>query len=310
MGKKNQLEIIHGSDLKERVKERILVYGRAGVGKTRFALSYPESWGKCAYYAADKNSWLLASISPKKRARVEIVNPTDAKDPAAAFSQFCIMDMAELGDDIGVIVVDTYTKVALDTLSYIANTMQITREAHEVIGEIGEGGAALPTRSDFAGLDALSKQYLDDLFSLHADKHIIFLMHEESKMVGGKNGTLVGGPQHPGWTMIDYLPSQFSTVVRLIRDDVVVPGGGDLAPVVVAITEYDGKFPAKLRTNDEDAKNPLARLVLDRNPSSWWDVHEDYMEGRLTMEAEAAVAPVVKKKKKRKLIATPTQENS
>ena len=297
MAEKNILTFHDGEDLNEQAKERILIYGRAGVGKTRFALSYPESWGKAAYYAADKNSWLLPSISPKKRSRVKVVNP-EGPDPSALFQQFCMLDMAELDPEIGVIVVDTYTKVALDALSFTANSMSITREQHYTIGEIGEGGVAIPTRSDFQGVDALSKQYLDDLFSLHKDKHIIFLMHEESKMVGGANGTQVGGPQHPGWTMIDYLPSQFSTVIRLIRDDVLVPGAADLSPVVVAITEYDGKFPAKLRTNDEEAPNPLARRVLDRNPNGWWDDYVAYMEGRLA--ATSNEAP--KKKKKKKLV--------
>jgi len=300
---KNILAFHHGKDLNERTKERILIYGRAGVGKTRFALSYPESWGRCAYYAADKNSWLLPSISRTKRGRVEIVKP-EGPDPAAQFQQFCMMDLSELGEDIGVIVVDTYTKIAMDSLSYISNTMQLTREPHHTVGDMDNGGVAIPTRSDFQGVDALSKQYLDDLFDLHADKHIIFLMHEESKMVGGANGTLVGGPQHPGWTMIDYLPSQFSTVVRLIRDEILVPGAADITPVVVAITEYDGKFPAKLRTNDEEAPNPLARRVLDRNPTSWWDAHEEYMQG-LLLPASAEGAPV-KKKKKKLTLATET----
>jgi hypothetical protein len=296
---KNILTFHHGEDLNKRIKERILIYGRAGVGKTRFALSYPESWGRCAYYAADKNAWLLPSISPNKRKRVEVVNP-EGPDPEAQFQQFCMMDLEAQFGEIGVIVVDTYTKIAMDSLSHIANTLQVTREAHAIIGDLDKGGVAIPTRSDFQGVDALSKQYLDDLFDMHADKHIIFLMHEESKMIGGANGTQVGGPQHPGWTMIDYLPSQFSTVIRLVRDEVLIPGAADITPVVVAITEYDGKFPAKLRTCDEDSANPIARVTLERNPNSWWVGYEAYMQGLLTGEPSPD-APV--KKKKKKLVA-------
>ena len=61
-------------------------------------------------------------------------------------------------------------------------------------------------------------------------------------------------------------------------------------------------FPAKLRTCDEDAANPIARVTLDRNPSGWWVNYEAYMQGLLT--PEAAVAPV--KKKKKKLVASTT----
>jgi hypothetical protein len=287
----NILNFFHGSDINETAKERILIYGRAGVGKTRFGLSIPEHWGRIAYYAADKNSWLLSSISQKKRDRIEVVRP-EGPDPTSQFMQFCMMDLDELGPDIGVIVVDTYTKVAMDGVSYTANSLSVDREKHYIIGELGKGGIAIPNRGDYQGIDGLSKSYLDTLFDSHPDKHIIFIMHEESKMVGGANGTMIGGPQHPGWTMIDYLPAQFSTIVRLIRDEVLVPGADDVTPVVVAITEYDGKFPAKLRTCDEEAPNPLARRELARNPSSWWEDYEAYMTDLST--------PVVKKKKPKK----------
>lgn len=275
----NILTLLHGSEIDASVKERILIYGRAGVGKTRFGLSIPESWGRIAYYAADKNSWLLASISKSKRDRVEVIRP-EGPDPTAQFMQFCMMDLDEVGPDIGTIVIDTYTKVALDSVSYTANTLSVDREKHYIIGELGKGGIAIPNRGDYQGIDGLSKNYLDVLFDAHPDKHIIFIMHEESKMVGGANGVAVGGPQHPGWTMIDYLPSQFSTVIRLVRDEILVPGADDISPVVVAITEYDGKFPAKLRTDDEEAPNPLARRTLDRNPAPWWIEYETYTHGQ------------------------------
>lgn len=278
--KENILTFLHGSEINEVVKERILIYGRAGVGKTRFGLSIPESWGRIAYYAADKNSWLLQSISKSKRDRVEVVRG-EGPDPTAQFMQFIMMDLDELGPDIGVIVVDTYTKVALDGLSYTANSLSMDREKHYIVGELGKGGIAIPNRGDYQGIDGLSKNYLDVLFDLHPDKHIIFMMHEESKQIGGKDGPVIGGPQHPGWTMIDYLPSQFSTVIRLIRDEVMAPGADDISPVVVAITEYDGKFPAKLRTDDEEAPNPLARCVLARNPSPWWVEYEAHINSRI-----------------------------
>jgi len=288
---KNILTTFHGSEIDQNAKERVLIYGRAGVGKTRFGLSVPESWGRIAYYAADKNAWMLKSISKAKRDRIEVVRP-EGPDPSAQFMQFCTMDIDDLGPDIGVIVVDTYTKIAIDALAFTANGLTLTRESHDILGTIGEGGVAIPTRSDFQGLDALSKNYLDMLFDNHPDKHIIFMMHEESKQIGGKNGPHVGGPQHPGWTMIDYLPSQFSTVVRLVRDELLIPGDSEMSNVVVAITEYDGKFPAKLRTDDEEAPNPLARRVLDRNPAPWWMEYEAYEQSRIA-------APVKKKLKKK-----------
>lgn len=274
---KNFLEFLQGSEIAEHVKERIMVYGRAGVGKTRFVLSVPEAWGKIAYYASDKNSWLLRSISEKKRNRIHVVRP-HGSDPTALFLQFCKQDWNEIDPGIGTIVVDTYTKVALDSITYSANTLSMDREKHYVIGEIGKGGIAIPNRGDYQAIDGLSKNFLDVLFELQADKHIIFVCHEESKQVEGMPA--VGGPQHPGRQMIDYLPAQFSTVVRLIRDEVMVPGDDDVSPAVVAVTENDGKYVAKLRTDDEEAPNPLAKRVLERNPSSWWLDYEKVVNGQ------------------------------
>lgn len=269
-----------------------MIYGRAGVGKTRFGLSVPESWGKIAYYAADKNSWLLRSISKAKRSRIHVVRPR-GDDPTALFMQFCMTDWDELDPEIGTIVVDTYTKVALDSISYTANSLTLDREKHYVVGEIGKGGIAIPNRGDYQGVDGLSKNYLDMLFDHQLDKHIIFLCHEESKQLA-EGMPSVGGPQHPGRQMIDYLPAQFSTVVRLVRDEVLIPGADDVSPVVVAITENDGKYVAKLRTDDEEGPNPLARRVLERNPSSWWVELEEYIGSRV------GTSPPKKKKKKLK----------
>jgi hypothetical protein len=286
---KNVLDFLRGDEIDALVKERIMIYGRAGVGKTRFGLSVPESWGKIAYYAADKNSWLLRSISKAKRGRIHVVRPT-GPDPLSLFMQFCMMDWDELDPEIGTLVIDTYTKVALDSITYTANTLTLDREKHYVIGEIGEGGVAIPNRGDYQGVDGLSKQYLDMLFDHQADKHIIFICHEESKQLA-ENTPSVGGPQHPGRQMIDYLPAQFSTVIRLVRDEVMIPGADDVQAVVVAITENDGKYVAKLRTDDEEAPNPLARRVLDRNPSPWWLEYEAYINGQVG-------TPKPKKKKK------------
>lgn len=287
---KNILEILEGGEVDTLVKERIMIYGRAGVGKTRFGLSVPESWGEIIYYAADKNSWLLQSISKNKRKRIHIVRP-NGDDPTAMFMSFCMTDWKSEYPNAGVVVIDTYTKVALDSISWTANNLTLDREKHYVVGEIGKGGIAIPNRGDYQGVDGLSKNYLDILFDTQRDMHIIFLCHEESKQVEGMPA--VGGPQHPGRQMIDYLPAQFSTVIRLVPDEILIPDENDVRKVVVAITENDGKYVAKLRTDDEEAPNPLARRVLERNPSHWWNEYVEQTSGGITI-------PEPKKTKKRK----------
>ena len=93
--------------------------------------------------------------------------------------------------------------------------------------------------------------------------------------------------------MIDYLPAQFSTVIRLVNDEVLVPGEDDVRKVVIAITENDGKFVAKLRTDDEEAPNPFARRVLERNPAHWWTDLEEFRAAQ-----GGGSGPKPKKKKK------------
>lgn len=284
----NRLIITKGADVGGEQFERILGYGRAGVGKSRWGLSCPEEkYGDIAYYAADKNSHLLQSIDKKKRNRITVVRG-EGPDPTATFMSFCMTDWTEVNPNIKTLVIDTYTKVALDAITYSANSGSMDREKHYIVGTPGEGGVAIPNRGDYQAVDALSKGFLDMLFDKQADKHIIFLCHEDVKLVDGVEA--VGGPAHPGRAMTEYLPGQFSTVVRLVREQEM--GEEDMENVVVAITEHDGKFIAKLRTDDEEAANPLARVTLNRTSTNWWEQYDAYNE------ADSTPAPTKRKGRK------------
>lgn len=269
--KPSLLEILPGGVAPQDVKERIIGYGRAGVGKTRWGLSLPERYGKIAYFASDKNSHLLASISRTKRDRIVVVRPR-GEDPTATFMAFCMRDWKKVDPAIGTLVVDTYTKVALDAITYSANSGSMDREKHYIVGTPGEGGQAIPNRGDYQAVDSLSKGFLDMLFDRQADMHIIFLCHEDVKII--ENVHAVGGPAHPGRQMTEYLPAQFSTVVRLIREQQLLKGAETPEDVVVAIGENDGKFIAKIRTEDENQPNLMARVVCHRDPRNWWDQYD------------------------------------
>ncbi len=290
---KNTLEMLRGDEIDQNAYERIIVYARAGIGKTRFGLSLTERFGKIAYFAADKNSWLLQSISKEKRKRIIVVKPK-GDDPTALFMQFCMQDWSEIDPEIKTLVVDTYTKVAMDAIAWTANTNAVDREKHYIIGEPGEGGIAIPNRGDYQAIDGLSKGFLDMLFDKQSDKHIIFLCHEEVKTTEGVHS--VGGPQHPGRQMIDYLPAQFSTVIRLVREELLVPGADNIEPIVVAITDNDGKFVAKLRTENENEPNPMARVLLERDPVNFWKQYDaNFVTGE--PQAKALKAKTTKKGK-------------
>jgi len=253
------------------IKERILIYGRAGIGKTRFALSVPPRFGKIVYYAADMNAEFLSSLASAKHKRIIVVKP-DGDDAIKNFTQFCRQDWRKIDPEVQTLVVDTYSKVAFDAIRYSANSGAVTAEKHYVVGDPNNGGQTIPNRGDYLGIESLSKGFLDMLFNFQSHNNIIFIHHEDIKLVDGI--TAVGGPSHPGRHMLEYLPAQFNTVIRLIRDSIVVPGASAPEDVVIAIGENDGKFIAKMRTRDEENENPLARVTLDRNPENYWKLYD------------------------------------
>ncbi len=265
------LRILKLADFLSELKERIIIYGRAGIGKTRLALSLTPRFGKIAYYASDTNSEFLASIDPCKRDRIIVVKP-EGDDPIKNFLKFCMQDWSAIDPEINTLVVDTYTKIALDIISYAANSGTMDREKHYVIGDPLAGGQAIPNRGDYQAIESVSRGNLDMIFDKQRKMHIVFLMHEDVKIV--ENVHAVGGPAHPGRAMTEYIPAQFSTVIRLIRDQVLVPGADAPEDVVIAITENDGKFIAKVRTSDEKGINPLARVILDRDPVNFWNQYD------------------------------------
>jgi hypothetical protein len=265
------LEVLQGGPAPEHVMERVIGYGPPGVGKTRWGLSLPERFGKIAYFAADNNSHLLASISRKKRERIYVVRPV-GDNPTATFMAFCMRDWTKVDPAIKTLVVDTFSKVGWDALTWSANTGSVDREKHFVVGTPGEGGQAIPNRGDYQGLDSVGKGWLDMLAQRQADMHIIFLCHEEVKVIDGFKAR--GGPSFPGSKFTEYLPGQFNTVIRLVREQQLVKGADMPEDVVVAVGEGDGKYVAKVRTEDETQKNVMARVVCNRDPLNWWTAYD------------------------------------
>jgi hypothetical protein len=249
-------------------KERIIVYGRAGIGKTRFVLSLTPRFGDILYYAADESSEFLQSLSSVKRARIHVLKPR-GDDPIRNFQQFCIQDWRKDFPTVGTLVVDTYTKIAQDAIAYSANTGAVTAEKHFKVGDPTAGGQVIPNRGDYMGVESISRGFLDRLLRDQAHYNIILVCHEDIKIVEGA-GVSLGGPSHPGRKMTEDLPAMFSTVIRLIREPILTPGATTPENKVIAVTSHTGQYIAKLRENDEASGNPIPRVVLDTNPVNFW----------------------------------------
>jgi hypothetical protein len=265
------LRIIKPQDLQNQDKERIIIYAQAGTGKTRLALSLPKHYGKIAYYAADNGSEFLASISPEKRKRIYVVKP-EGTDPVQDFMSFVMQDWKKIDPEIGTLVIDTLTVVCQDAIQFSANSGAMTNEKHFVVGDPSQGGVVLANRGDYMALESLGRGFLDMLFDKQRNMHIIVVQHEDVKLIEGIRA--VGGPAVPGRALLEYIPSVFNTVIRLIREQTLIPGASSPESVVIAITEHDGKFVAKLRTHDEKNPNPLARVVLERDPINFWNSYD------------------------------------
>lgn len=288
------LTLFNAQDRSQK-RERIIIYSDPGLGKSRLMLSLTERYGNILYYAADDNSEFLDSISEEKRKRVFVVKPT-GDDAIVNFQEFCEHDWAaeegrELPDGrvipkFGTIVVDTYTAITERTLQATAEQGLAGAEKHFYI-ESPNGRLTIPNRGDYRGNDSLSMGFLDTLFDKQRDYHIIFGCHETLKYV--EEVCVGGGPAHPGRRMLKELPARFNTVIRLIRDTVEVQEPEyHLENVVIAVTENDGQFIAKVRTSDEEQPNPLARVILERNPINFWRQY-DAIYAPETVQAQEAI---------------------
>ena len=269
-------------EAEEGQTDRVLVYGDPGIGKSRFALSLPPRFGNILYYAADDNAQFLSSISRAKRKRVWVITP-QGDDAIVNFQEFCDHDWKSLEGQtmadgrtfpqIGTIVVDTYSTVMERVLQEVANQGLSGAERHFYASAKDKGGQTIPNRGDYRGSDSISMGYLDTLFDLQRHYNIVFVCHGTLKYVD--DVCIGGGPSHPGRRMLTELPARFSTVVRLVREDVEIQEPEyHVENAVVAITENDGRWVAKARLENEEDPNPLAHVVLNQTGSNFWGMYE------------------------------------
>jgi hypothetical protein len=251
-------------------RERIVIYGGPGTGKSRLALSVPltDKWGEVLYFAADSGTKFLQFLSPAKRARVHVFEG-QGDDAQQNFQEFCMHDWRKDFPKAKTIIIDTYTKVAEDTLQLSANTGAITAEKHYTFGNKAKGGQVIPNRGDYTALNSASKGYLNALEAFQSDYNIILVMHEDLK-TNEKTQVTYGGPAHPGQGMTQIIAGAANTVIHLTREPVQVQGESMPKFRVIANTSHDGIFVAKLREANEETGNPMPRVVCDPNPVNFW----------------------------------------
>jgi hypothetical protein len=266
---------------------RAIIYGRPGFGKSRLALSLPdtEEWGEILYYAADEGSEDLTSVDPKYvyhadgTRRIHVLKPdtgdSGLDSPLLNFNEFSVRNWRKEKDENGnypfakvkTLVIDTYTKIANDVMSWSANTHAVTAEKHFNVGDPKNGGQVIPNRGDYMAVASVSRGFLNTLFEHQREMNIIYVMHEEMSVIEGVGAQ--GGPAHPGRQMTEELPAKFPTVIRVDRRTEAGRGGAPSRKVVVAITESAGQYLAKFRENGTMG-NPIPEVVLDVDPVNFW----------------------------------------
>jgi hypothetical protein len=268
------------------IRERIIIYSRPGFGKTRLALCLPEWFGDILYFAADLGSQYLASVPVKYRSRIKVMHP-QGDDIIQNFTEFCMRDwrneevlnektgmMEKPFANVKTIVVDTYTTIAIRALQLAADSGSATAEAHFKIGNPTKGGRVIPNRGDYLGLYSITRGFLDLLEQYQGDMNIIFVMHEDLDTVEGVGS--VGGPAHPGRTLMDELPGQFATVIRLTRKGTPAQQGKPAFVTITANTAPTGAFVGKIRESNEKG-NPMPTTVLDVDPINFWNIYLGHM---------------------------------
>lgn len=255
----------------ETNRERIIIYSWPGFGKTRAALSLPDTpkWGEIVYYACDEGSEFLGSCLKRYRKRVHVLKP-DRDDPLMNFTEFAVHDWKTDFPKARTLVVDTYTKVMFDILRDCAQKGSMTQEKHFQFVTKGGTAVTIPNRSDYFAIQNISRNLVDLIFQHQSDMHIIYVMHEDMMQTEGIGA--VGGPSHPGRQMALELPSKFNTVIRLTRDARVTPNG-EVKMIVTAHTDSHGQYVARIREAEEDG-NPMPMVDLDVDPVNLWQMYD------------------------------------
>lgn len=255
--------------------ERILIYGAPKTGKTRFATSLPERFGRIRYFAADPGSERLDSVLLPYRPRIAVTQSTP--EPGKPYNpRLDAFTVARNAWEEETLIWDTLTETGRTLLTYTADTGAFS-ESH-VTFKTQKGAIDYQTQPDKGDYGAVQNA-IDRLitFLFQQPRHLIVICHEgyDEAMEAGQR-TLKGGPLTVGKATIGSLPGRFSTTIRLTKTTQSSPAGfgKDNVPKVIAWTETVGVWAAGIRSHHPI--NPMASFEVGPDPNNFWKAYDQH----------------------------------
>lgn len=249
-------------------RELILIYGSPGSGKTRLATSLPERFGKIAYFAMDDGSEALSSVLSQYRDRITVFRP-EWGDPMVEAVELTHTDWKAKG--FTTLIVDTFTAYTQKTLDHIVHK-GLAQANHRGMGNPGTPAyTALPDMADYGMTQAVIRNFIANLFNHQRDLNILLICHQTLDRNEKDDKASLGGPATVGRAMVEWLPSRFSSVIRMDRIARQVAKGGkvETETKLIARMAQHGVWIARRNEAGKDG-NPLPSLELDVDPKNFW----------------------------------------
>lgn len=253
-------------------RELILLYGSPGSGKTRFATSLPDRFGRIAYFAMDPGSESLSSVLPAYRPRIDVFRP-EWKDPLVETAEITHTDWK--GKGYSTLIVDTFTVQTQRILDHIVQN-GLAQSKHNSVGNPGTTSyVATPDRADYGMTHGVIRNFINNLITKQVDLNIILICHQMLDRDETDAKATLGGPSTVGRAMLEWLPARFSTVIRMDRvmKQVARNGKVETDTKLIARMAQHGVWIA--RRNEAGLEgNPLPSLELDVDPINFWVAYD------------------------------------
>jgi hypothetical protein len=259
-------------------KQRIAIYGDPKVAKTPLALQLPLGsayWGDAIYVAADDGSESLRSCTPEIRSHIHVVKPsrdpkTGKYDPVKEAWEIITHDWTKEWPGVKTMIWDTMSETGLETLSYIADAGQFSKDKHVTIGDPGgKYTHNLPLQGDYLGAQDSIGRMLKGLFT--SDLHLVIIFHTAiDEKEGG--AAIAGGPATVGKATIRQIAKPFDAVLRLEKKQIFDPDTKQAKQVVVIHSEASGIWIGGVRT---PRANPIAQVnvPMDKPLAAYWPLY-------------------------------------
>lgn len=262
------LKLVTPEQVRNR-RELIMVYGVAGMGKTRFVTSLTERFGEIIYIAIDEGSENLDSVLPQYRDRIHVYRP-DWQNPLEDAGAIANTDWQKLHPGAKTIVIDTFSTWTWFVLQYITNKGMFSTK-RVTIGEGTPLSTALPDVGEYGGVHAQIRQFVSLIFNNQKAMNVIFVCHTDPP-----EGGSAGGPATVGKKMTTWLPARFKTVLRLDQEvsNVIEKGAIVRTSKHVVRAAAHGDYIARI--NEASAGgNPIPVTYLNNDPINFWIAYDN-----------------------------------